>query len=604
MNYWGNWGNWSDCKLSRVFGIESGMNHYTWSDFNHIYNRDLLKLSPRWTPDGGHIVFTTQSNRYSSDSRSQMQIISADGSSLLTIGEESGIIHSPIVSRDGSRIMYSSYNDVDEDKRYFEIVTAALDGSDRKRLSREVGFDVPSDWLYNDTRIAFTRDAESPCAHDFSDIGLYTMRPDGSDVRRVIPGKDWGISGRDILTGTVSWSPDRRTVALLVDENLPERDPSTAISRLRRTSLVTVDVHDSSMTRLVVGEESPLHSGTKPISFVGPLVWSPDGSRITFLRWQSPDYSLKLYSISRDGSDLREVVGPDADYARLGGRWVSRSPYFNGPQIMFSPSEPLYLVHVDGSEYRFADAGRHRAHTSSAPDGSRIAISVPHSFNAVLQLGSDVALLTSALDGSDARVLVRRGENGVLEAVGTERQRDGPFDIVPCSPRDPDCLQVVNGRLVFDNPCSGGFVAPDPEANAGLVQDCEALWELGRWAVEVRQPGYFEQPSWDGLTPISEWEGVVVGDTSTGLRVVGLSLKGWKLSGPISGRLATELAKLTALETLDLSYNELSDPVPPEFGNLPNLKRLNLSYNRLSGCIPEGLREKVHGYLSPKHCNE
>ncbi len=216
---------------------------------------------------------------------------------------------------------------------------------------------------------------------------------------------------------------------------------------------------------------------------------------------------------------------------------------------------------------------------------------------------SGVVLYTMALDGSDARVLVRKGEGGLLEAVGPQQQGDGPFDIVPCSPRDPDCLQVVNGRLVFDNPCSGGFVAPEPEANAGLVRDCEALWELGRWAVEVRQPGYFEQPSWDGLTPISEWEGVVVGEASTGLRVVELSLKGWKLSGPISGRLTTEVTKLTALESLDLSYNELSDPVPSELGNLPNLKRLYLSYNRLSGCVPEGLREKVHGYLSPKHCN-
>ena len=95
-----------------------------------------------------------------------------------------------------------------------------------------------------------------------------------------------------------------------------------------------------------------------------------------------------------------------------------------------------------------------------------------------------------------------------------------------------------------------------------------------------------------------------MGDTSSGLRVVELSLKDWNLSGPISGRLTTEVAKLTALESLDLSYNELSDPVPPELGNLPNLKRLNLSYNRLRGCIPVGLQGKVHGYLSPRHCNE
>ncbi len=59
-----------------------------------------------------------------------------------------------------------------------------------------------------------------------------------------------------------------------------------------------------------------------------------------------------------------------------------------------------------------------------------------------------------------------------------------------------------------------------------------------------------------------------------------LSLEGWNLTGPISGRLATELAKLTALESVDLSGN------------------------RLSGCIPEELRGKVIGYEEPEGCGE
>ena len=586
-------------------------------------------MPPLWTPDGAHIVFATQSDWYATNSRirSQVHIVSTDESSLLTIGEESGMIHSPVVSSDGSRIMYSSYNDVDEGKRYFEIVTAGLDGSDRKRLTHEVGFDVPFDWLHNDTRIAFTRDAESPCTHDSSDVGLYTMRPDGSDVRRVIPGKDCGISGPGILTGTVSWSPDGRTVALLVDERLRERDPSTAISHVVRTSLVTVDVQDSSMTRLVVGEERPLPR-MKPPPLMGPLVWSPDGSRITFLgfQFQDPDYRLKLYSINPDGSDLREVVGPDRDYVSLGGRKVSWSPYRDSSQIMFSPSEPLYLVQLEGSEVHFV-ATLTKTYPSWSPDGSSIAVLVAYEH-------SDVALYTVLPEGSGVRVLVRRSKEGLLEVVGPEQRHSA------------------------DTACSSAGVITNLESNPGLVRDCEALMEMKDRLAVVGL-------NWNAETPNSEWEGITLGETTregssdeslTSPRVHSLSLPGrdlvgslpravaelaelrvldlsddWSpyrntpylvgpippelgqltnlreltLAGRFDGPIPPELGNLTALESLSLARSALRGSIPPELGNIETLKTLNLSGNYgLSGCIPEELRGKVIGYEELEDCGE
>ena len=40
---------------------------------------------------------------------------------------------------------------------------------------------------------------------------------------------------------------------------------------------------------------------------------------------------------------------------------------------------------------------------------------------------------------------------------------------------------------------------------------------------------------------------------------------------------------------LDLGYNGLSGPIPPELGGLSNLERLNLYSNDLSGAIPPEL---------------
>ncbi|GAQ92966.1 Leucine-rich repeat receptor-like protein kinase family protein, partial [Klebsormidium nitens] len=53
--------------------------------------------------------------------------------------------------------------------------------------------------------------------------------------------------------------------------------------------------------------------------------------------------------------------------------------------------------------------------------------------------------------------------------------------------------------------------------------------------------------------------------------------------------LSQKLGNLTFLTSLSLSYNELSDPIPPELSRLTNLAVLHLSSNNLSGFIPAGL---------------
>ena len=140
--------------------------------------------------------------------------------------------------------------------------------------------------------------------------------------------------------------------------------------------------------------------------------------------------------------------------------------------------------------------------------------------------------------------------------------------------------------------CANGTVVPEPDHHPGLVADCEVLLALrDRFAGDADLP-------WSVDTPITGWEGIKVEDSA----VTRLDLSWNGLTGPIP----PELGQLTNLQRLDLSGNGLTGPIPSELGQLTNLRRLY--DNGLSGPIPselgqltnlEWLRLSWNGWTSP-----
>ena len=615
------------------------------------------RFTPQWTPDGSHVVFMTRHSKPGDPwPEIRLYVAASDGSRVFQVSksDKRGVIdHSPSVSPDGSQIAFSSYRYVDEDERYFEIWTSMLDGSGRRRLSHEAGLDFAPEWLANGDRIAFRRD--SPCTDlrfdemldsEIVDVGIYTMKSDGSNVRRLLPEK------REQHVGDLAWSPDGQQVAIMEYLGNPGSWHSGARTSL---SLDIVDADGSNRRRLIEGKAR----------LYAPA-WSLDGARIAFTRFQ--DGSVKLFTIEPDGTGLSEVAD-----VPVTGSSLSWSP--DGSQIMMASGEEiLYLVKADGSDVReleYADWFG-KLYSAWSPDGSKIAV-------ATTSFSAGVLLFTTAADGSGVRILARRTADGTVEAV------------------DPGRWLAVDAAS-----CSAGVVVPDPVANPGLVRDCEVLVEaIGRTGVTGL--------NWSADSPIAEWEGVTVdapakadsytgapisprrvrelslgepfpvaGHSSilhrvadiTGLRL--LDLSGANLSGTIppelgrltqlveldlsgnalGGSIPSELGNLTALKQLRLSSNGLSGPIPPELGRLTNLveldvsrnyldgpiplelgnltglKQLDLSSNRLSGsiphelgnlsaleyldlkstgvsgCIPSGLQGKVVGYIEPEHCSQ
>ncbi|XP_002985846.2 phytosulfokine receptor 2 [Selaginella moellendorffii] len=74
---------------------------------------------------------------------------------------------------------------------------------------------------------------------------------------------------------------------------------------------------------------------------------------------------------------------------------------------------------------------------------------------------------------------------------------------------------------------------------------------------------------------------------SDGYRVRVLSLPGLKLAGEIP----PSIARLRALEAVDLSANQISGSIPAQLVSLAHLKLLDLSANNLSGALPPAFRQ-------------
>jgi len=122
--------------------------------------------------------------------------------------------------------------------------------------------------------------------------------------------------------------------------------------------------------------------------------------------------------------------------------------------------------------------------------------------------------------------------------------------------------------------CSNGIAVARPEQTPGLVRHCEILL-----AIKESLAGEAKL-NWSDQTPIWEWHGITIVNSSVPLINLDLHRRG------LTGFIPEDLSDLTGLRNLVLSFNQLTGTIPPELGNLRDLEVLGLYQNRLTGGIP------------------
>ena len=258
-------------------------------------NWEFFDSHPAWSPDGTRIAFIRSPTRYGDFewSRARIYTMSADGSGITDVmGDvKAGLsLIPPEWSPDGGRLAFVAGG---------RLHTVRSDGLVLREIARTTT--VPS-WSPDGEELAFGRSREWEST-------IYTAKADGTGLR-----ERWRGRANDYSQpiSQVSWSPDGSEFLFVAGGVYVVSTDGSGLRRLLDQPRVWWEIR----LNPVISN----HTGRTLAA------WSPDGSRIAVYYPEDiapldhRDSGGQLFTIARDGTDLRILVGPDKELGDRGGR--------------------------------------------------------------------------------------------------------------------------------------------------------------------------------------------------------------------------------------------------------------------------------------------
>ena len=214
-----------------------------------------------------------------------------------------------------------------------------VDGTGLTKLTN-TGHSYNPSWSPDGERIAFITNTPSSANRGFGTSDVYVMNADGSDVVR-----------RSFLRffNSVAWSPDGRKLAV--------SDEDVYVAHLY---LVSAEEDGSEPVLIATDARTP--------------AWSPDGSRIAYVRTSGDDGYHQVMVMNANGTGAREVTPVDPG-GIFGLSWSPGGDRLAFAKCMFGDCG-IYLVAVDGSGLTRLPNISTGHSTTWSPDGQWLAITV------------------------------------------------------------------------------------------------------------------------------------------------------------------------------------------------------------------------------------
>ena len=243
------------------------------------------RRTPVFSPDGQTIAFDAIS--HTPRTKINLFTVSPSGAGLaelpLNVGKFSG---DPAYSPDGTQISFDEDNPFADPKAH-GIFIANADGSNAHQLtlasrSPTGAFDTESQWSPDGQTIAFTRVKSDTKA------AIFTIRVDGTGLTRLTPYK--------LDAASPDWAPDGKRIAFNSYWDSPHGNVARVITMRPDGS------HQRAITKDHFGHDGQIYC-FRPS-------WSPDGTRIVFVRFKVKGEKGvdALYTMDPDGGDLERVT--------------------------------------------------------------------------------------------------------------------------------------------------------------------------------------------------------------------------------------------------------------------------------------------------------
>jgi Tol biopolymer transport system component len=289
---------------------------------------------PQSSPDGSKIAFSRATyiekdvgggiieEIYTVD----IHVMNADGSGLREVADDPALDREPDWSPDGSKIAFTSTRGAPVDANSYDIyITNATGTGEPIRITNQPGNESDPNWSPDGSKLLYVSPADTPAfPNPGGDPEIYAMNPDGTGLSRLTDNTAYDL--------TPDWSPDGKVIAFS-----STRDGKRAIYKMNADGSGQTKIDYQAPCIDPQDPDLPRCTGD------GVPVWSPDGTKIAFLRTirDFGQYYDVLFTMNPDGTELSRTP-----FSREGVGGFDWAPKDTAPPMVTSTSPKANATEV------------------------------------------------------------------------------------------------------------------------------------------------------------------------------------------------------------------------------------------------------------------